>query len=151
MTFKWQNICHRSNGVYAHNNYYNQTRWFRLVYYSKSTHKLTATKLIYLRDSSSSFVCHGSPLPVISAPPLTLYSFLYSSHISLQILTSFFSSESLAILIAFSHWPAAYALLEAIKNIWRTNHTAVRTKKRVLFSMKGKVSVYKKESVRWPE
>ena len=29
-------------------------------------------------------------------PPLTLYSFLYSSHISLQILTSFFPSESLA-------------------------------------------------------
>ena len=45
----------------------------------------------------------GSLLPIISAPPLTLYSFLYSSHISIQILTSFFSSDRLAILIAFSH------------------------------------------------
>ena len=33
----------------------------------------------------SSFICHSSPLPVISTPPLTFYSFLYSSHISFQI------------------------------------------------------------------
>ena len=33
-----------------------------------------------------SYVCRGSPLPVVSTPPLTLCSFLYSS----QILTSFF-------------------------------------------------------------
>ena len=55
--------------------------------------------------NSSSFVCHGSPLPVISTPPLTLYSFLYSSHISLHNPNKFLSSGELALLIAFSHMP----------------------------------------------
>ena len=54
----------------------------------------------------SSFVCHSSPLSVISTPTITLFSFLYWSHIAFQILLNFYStSESLAILIAFSHDP----------------------------------------------
>ena len=38
-------------------------------------HRLWFRNSMRLYSSSSSFVCHGSPLPVISAPPLTLYSF----------------------------------------------------------------------------
>ena len=77
-------------------------------------------------NPSSSFVCHSSPLSVISTPPLTLYSFLYSSHISFQILPNFHraTSESLAVLITFSHGPLSRCY-RAIKNNRRTNHTAV--------------------------
>ena len=87
---------------------------------------------------SSSFVCHGSPLPVISNPPLTLYSFLCSSHIALQILTSFFSSERLAILIAFSHTPLPRCY-RGYKEQWANQSDDSRTKNRVLLSMEGRV------------
>ena len=93
-----------------------------------------------------STACHGSPLPVILINPSPNFVFF-----SLFVLTiSFFSSESPAIFIAFSH---AHRLdvTDAIMNNRRTNHTAVETKNRVLLSMKGRVLVYKKESVPRPE
>ena len=44
------------------------------------TKKFKFLKPNYYKESSS-FVCHSSPLPVTSTPPLTLYSFLFRSHI----------------------------------------------------------------------
>ena len=62
---------------------------------------LSNTKLI--EKATSSFVCHGSPLSVISTPPLTLYSFSLIVPYLIANPNGFFSSESLAVLIAFSH------------------------------------------------
>ena len=94
----------------------------------------------------SSFACHSSPLPVILSPPQSLHSVLHPSHISFQVLLNFYTSESSAVLIAFSRDQLPMCC-RAIKNNRQTNYTAVE--KNRFFSLKDKVSVYKKESVRW--
>ena len=47
--------------------------------------------------------------------------------------------------------PHCLGVIDGLKNNRQTNQTAVETKNRVLLSMKGRLSVYKKKSVRWPE
>ena len=51
-----------------------------------------------------SFVCHGSPLPVIITPPLTVFFSLFVPYLIANP-NKLLPSESLAILIAFSHAP----------------------------------------------
>ena len=55
---------------------------------------------------SSSLVYHNSPLPVISTPPLTLYSFIFRFLVSFEILLNFYiHQKNLAVFIAFSRDP----------------------------------------------
>ena len=66
----------------------------------------------------------------------------------------FHPSESLAVLIAFSHYPLS-CMPRHYKRLTEQYidepFTDGKTKKRVLLSMKGWVAVYKQESLRWPE
>ena len=82
--------------------------------------------------------------------PLTLYSFLNSSHISFQIWLNFYTTKSLAVLIAINHDPPPRCYRGYTEQQANQLHGS-RTKNRVLLSIKGRGSVYKKESVRWPE
>ena len=77
-----------------------------------------------------SFAGHLKPSP-------NFVFFFCSSHIALQILTSFFSSESLAILIAFSPVPLPRCY-RGYKEQWANQSDDSRTKNRVLLSIKGR-------------
>ena len=89
-------------------------------------------------------MCHSSPLPVISTPPLTLYSFSFS-----LVSLSKFYEISIHWRLGFDSilsWPAA----QALSRLWRTIEEARSPAvKWVPSSMNGKVAVYKKESLYW--
>ena len=87
-------------------------------------------KMVVSLDSYNYMAEFFFRLPTLSSAShlssnLTLYSFLFQSHISLQILLNLYSFESPTVLISFSHDPLPGHYIEAIKNNRWTNHTAV--------------------------
>ena len=96
---------------------------------SRITSELLSYAIALLRQSS----LNPSPKPFIL--------FLLRSLVSFQILTSCYSSESLAFLIAFSHERLPIGVIEAIKNNRKTNHTTYgsRTRKWTVLSKNDRV------------